>query len=71
MLSPPKAAQLIVKPLIRSARVALLSSASDDLAEIDAVSEPSKIDPEWVFDLRSDRIPGGSRNYSDLMKSTV
>jgi hypothetical protein len=41
-------------------------------AEIDAVSKPSEIYPEWVFDLhRGDRIPGGSGNYSDLMKSTV
>ena len=49
---------------------ASLKLTSDDLAEIDAVSKPSEICPEWVFDLhRGDRIPGGSGNYSDLMKS--
>jgi aryl-alcohol dehydrogenase-like predicted oxidoreductase len=44
---------------------------AQDLAEIDAVSAPKPIYPRWMFSAQGgDRLPGTSRDWSALAKST-
>ena len=45
---------------------------TEDLAEIDAVSKPAVIYPNWMFGFQqADRLPGTTRDFSAAMKPTV
>jgi aryl-alcohol dehydrogenase-like predicted oxidoreductase len=50
---------------------AILKLTSEDLAEIEAVSRPKTVYPNWMFEFQSDRKPGTSRDLSNAMKPTV
>ena len=44
----------------------------EDLSEIDAVSKPAVIYPNWMFGFQqADRLPGATRDFSAAMKPTV
>ena len=42
----------------------------EDLAAIDAVSKPQGMYPNWMSEQRTDRAPGGVRDWSKVAKST-
>jgi len=49
-----------------------LKLSAEDLAEIDAVSKPAVIYPNWMFGFQqADRLPGATRDFSAAMKPTV
>jgi aryl-alcohol dehydrogenase-like predicted oxidoreductase len=51
---------------------ASLKLNAEDMVEIDAVSRPTPIYPNWMFGFQqADRLPGANRDFSAAMKSTV
>lgn len=42
----------------------------EDLAAIDAVSKPGDVYPSWMRSMQSDRLPGTSRDWAAVAKST-
>jgi aryl-alcohol dehydrogenase-like predicted oxidoreductase len=58
--------------LIDNLGAANLKLNEEDLAEIDTVSRPTAIYPNWMFGFQqADRLPGATRDFSAAMKSTV